>query len=81
MGVDFLPRAGRRSWTVSCLKVPAGAALTGGALAKTMEARGFTIGAGYKALKDSTFRIGHMGDHTVEGLEHLLGVLEEVLRG
>ncbi len=80
-GVDFLPKAGRRSWTVSCLKVPAGGTLTGGAVAKKMEARGLTIGAGYKALKDSTFRIGHMGDHTVEGLENLLAHLEEVLKG
>jgi len=81
LGVDFLPKAGRRSQTVSCLKVPTGGALTGGALAKKMEARGFTIGAGYKALKDSTFRIGHMGDHTVAGLERLLDAIEEVLRG
>ena len=28
-GVDFLPKAGRRSWTVSCLKVPSGGTLTG----------------------------------------------------
>jgi predicted phosphoserine aminotransferase len=80
-GVDFLPRAGRRSWTVSCLKVPAGGALTGGTVAKKMEARGITIGAGYKALKDSTFRIGHMGDHTVAGVENVLANLEEVLKG
>jgi len=77
-GLDFLPKAGRRSWTVSCLKLPAGE-LTGGAVAKRMEARGITIGAGYKALKDTTFRIGHMGDHTVEGLENVLANLEEVL--
>jgi predicted phosphoserine aminotransferase len=80
-GVDFLPKAGRRSWTVSCLTVPAGGALTGGAVAKKMEARGITIGAGYKALKDSTFRIGHMGDHTVAGVENVLADLEEVLKG
>ena len=77
-GLDFLPKAGRRSWTVSCLKLPAGE-LTGGAVAKRMEARGITIGAGYKALKDTTFRIGHMGDHTVEGLEVVLANLEEIL--
>ncbi len=77
-GLDFLPKAGRRSWTVSCLKLPAGE-LTGGAVAKRMEARGITIGAGYKALKDTTFRIGHMGDHTVEGLEVVLSNLEEIL--
>lgn len=80
LGIDFLPRAGRRSWTVSCIKLPVGGELTGGAVAKRMEARGITIGAGYKALKDTTFRIGHMGDHTVEGLEAVLGQLEEVLR-
>jgi predicted phosphoserine aminotransferase len=79
LGVDFLPRAGRRSWTVSCIRLPAGE-LTGGAVAKRMEARGIVIGAGYKALKDTTFRIGHMGDHTVEGLEVVLGNLEDVLR-
>lgn len=79
LGVDFLPRAGRRSWTVSCIRLPAGE-LTGGAVAKRMEARGIVIGAGYKALKDTTFRIGHMGDHTVEGLEVVLSNLEEVLR-
>ncbi len=77
-GLDFLPKAGRRSWTVSCLKLPAGE-LTGGAVAKRMESRGITIGAGYRALKDTTFRIGHMGDHTVEGLENVLANLEEVL--
>ena len=30
------------------------------------------IGSGYGALKDTTIRIGHMGDHTVEGLNRLL---------
>ena len=39
-------------------------------------ALGWTIGAGYGALKDSTIRIGHMGDHTVGGLDELLNVLE-----
>lgn len=80
LGIDFLPRAGRRSWTVSCIRLPAGGELTGGAVAKRMESRGITIGAGYRALKDTTFRIGHMGDHTVEGLEFVLANLEEVLR-
>lgn len=45
-----------------------------------MEARGFTIGAGYGKLKDPTIRIGHMGDHTVAELEALLGALEEVIK-
>jgi predicted phosphoserine aminotransferase len=80
LGLSFLPRQARRSWTVSCLKLREGGALTGGAIAKRMEARGFTIGAGYGKLKDTTIRIGHMGDHTVAELEALLGALEEVVK-
>jgi predicted phosphoserine aminotransferase len=79
LGVVYLPRQERRSWTVSCLKLPAGGPLTGGGVAKAMAARGFTIGAGYGKLKDATIRIGHMGDHTVAELEALLSALEEVL--
>jgi predicted phosphoserine aminotransferase len=80
LGLAYLPRQRRRSWTVSCLKLPEGGHVLGGAVAKGMEARGFTIGAGYGKLKDSTIRIGHMGDHTVAGLEALLAALEEVVK-
>lgn len=80
LGLSFLPRQGRRSWTVSCLKLPEGGKVLGGAVAKRMEAGGFTIGAGYGKLKDPTIRIGHMGDHTVAELEALLGALEEVIK-
>ncbi len=79
LGVSFLPAQGRRSWTVSCLRLPEGKA--GGALAKALAARGYTIAPGYGKLKDATFRIGHMGDHTVAELDVLLGQLTEVLRG
>ncbi len=41
--------------------------------------RGFAISNGYGRLKESTFRIGHMGDHTAEGLRDLLGALDAVL--
>jgi predicted phosphoserine aminotransferase len=81
LGVAYLPRQARRSWTVSCLRLPEGGSVTGGAVAKKMEARGFTIGSGYGKLKDTSIRIGHMGDHTVAELDVLLGVLEEVLKG
>jgi predicted phosphoserine aminotransferase len=80
LGVGYLPRQMRRSWTVSCLKLSEGGGVAGGGVAKAMETRGFTIGAGYGKLKDATIRIGHMGDHTVAGLEALLAALEEVLK-
>jgi aspartate aminotransferase-like enzyme len=37
------------------------------------------ISAGYGKLKDSTIRIGHMGEHTVEELDRVLAALAEVL--
>ncbi len=78
LGYRFLPTEHRRSWTVSCLEVPRGA--NGRDLARATAARGWTIAAGYGALREQTLRIGHMGDHTVEGLETLLAVIEEVSR-
>ena len=33
---------------------------------------GFTIGSGYGKNKDTTVRVGHMGDHTLAGLERCL---------
>jgi aspartate aminotransferase-like enzyme len=44
-----------------------------------MKAKGITISAGYGKLKDSTIRIGHMGEHTVAELDRVLAALEEVL--
>jgi predicted phosphoserine aminotransferase len=81
LGIAMLPREGRRSWTVSCLTLEGeGGGRAGGAVAKQLAARGFTIAAGYGKLKDTTFRIGHMGDHTVAELDLVLDALTEVLR-
>jgi len=44
-----------------------------------MFARGWVIGGGYGKLRKSTFRIGHMGDHTLDELEQLLEALTQVL--
>jgi aspartate aminotransferase-like enzyme len=45
-----------------------------------MKKRGYTIGGGYGAWKEKTFRIGHMGDITVDALNAMLDVLDEVAR-
>lgn len=75
LGFRYLPRDERRSWTVSCLRVPEG--LHGRELVQAVRARGWTIGTGYGKLKAETIRIGHMGDHTVEGVQALLDVIAE----
>jgi len=46
-----------------------------------MKARGYTRGGGYGQWKDTTFRIGHMGDIPIEDLQAMLDALAEVTRG
>jgi predicted phosphoserine aminotransferase len=77
-GIAFVPREGRRSWTVSCLKVREGRRAKD--VVGALKAEGWTIGAGYGALKDSTIRIGHMGDHDVAGLEELLPLIARAMQ-
>ncbi|HYT05918.1 MAG TPA: alanine--glyoxylate aminotransferase family protein [Gemmatimonadales bacterium] len=72
-GIAYLPREGRRSWTVSCLTLPQGRSAK--QVVTGLKEAGWTIGAGYGSLKDTTIRIGHMGDHTVGALEELLALL------
>ena len=43
--------------------------------------RGFQVSNGYGELKDLTFRIGHLGEHTPEGVEALLAAMDEALPG
>ena len=46
-----------------------------------LKERDFEISNGYGDLKCRTFRIGHMGDHTEEGLEDLLSAADSVISG
>lgn len=64
--------------TVSCLRVPEGSWDAGQLAAGLME-EGLQISNGYGDLKGKTFRIGHMGDHREEDLEHLLGKADRVI--
>ena len=51
------------------------------AIRAEMKKRGYTLGGGYGQWKDTTFRIAHMGDMSVEDLEAMLDELTEVARG
>ena len=61
--LGILAPAGARSPTVSAITLPE--RVRGADVVKAAAARGFTVGGGYGRLRDRTFRIGHMGDHTV----------------
>ena len=76
-GIEYLPCEGRRSWTVSCLRLPEGRSAK--ELLGALKQQGWVIGAGYGALKESTIRVGHMGDHTVAALDELLSLVEAQL--
>ncbi len=73
-GLGLLAPDGSRSPTVSCVVHP-----DPNRVVAEMVARGWVIGAGYGRVKDRTFRIGHMGDHTRDEVEALLSVLDEVV--
>ncbi len=50
-------------------------------LRAAMKQRGYTLGGGYGKWKETTFRIGHMGDISLESLNAMLDVLDEVAIG
>jgi aspartate aminotransferase-like enzyme len=77
-GLDLLAPAGYRSPCVTAITVADGE--SGPKVSKGMLERGWVIGGGYGKMKPSSFRIGHMGDHTLKELEELLGVLSEVVK-
>jgi len=69
---------GSQSPTVSTIKLPAD--LPAETFTAEVAKRGIIVGNGYGKMKSATFRIGHMGDHTVETVERCLAACSSVLR-
>jgi aspartate aminotransferase-like enzyme len=64
--------------TVTAVTLPAG--ITGARVQQTvLERSGITVGGGYGPAKDYTFRVGHMGDHTLDELGPCLAACEDAL--
>src|SRR5256885_156125 len=76
LGVSLLARQHCRSPSVTCIKTRE----KPGTIRQRMREQGYELGGGQAELTQNTFRIGHMGDHTVAGLDVMLEVLERVLR-
>lgn len=68
---------GARSDTITCISNPRG--IDVGRFLGALETRGLAIGSGYGTLKGATFRIGHMGDHTLAAIESLIRTMDQVL--
>lgn len=75
-GLDLLPPAPNRSNTVSCVE---SGALDVPRFLSQLKTRGHEVSNGYGDLKNKTFRIGHMGDHTEAELAELFEAADDVL--
>lgn len=75
-GLAMIPAPEHRSWTVACIRQ---GAFEVSRLLAELKQRGHTISNGYGDLKDVSFRIGHMGDHTESELTELLASADEAL--
>jgi aspartate aminotransferase-like enzyme len=76
-GLGVLAPAGERSPTVTAITLPE--RISGDDVVKGMAARGLTIGSGYGPVRRRSFRIGHMGDHTPDGIARCLEACDSVL--
>jgi len=75
--IHVLAPEGARSPTVTVIVLPE--RVKGPDVCEAVKVRGYTIGSGYGQLKERTVRIGHMGDHTVEGLKRCLNACESAI--
>jgi aspartate aminotransferase-like enzyme len=75
--VRVLAPAGFRSPTVSVVTTPPG--IKAGDVVTAVADRGFVIGGGYGKLRGTSIRVGHMGDHTVDGLARCLDAVEAAI--
>lgn len=74
-----LAAEGIRSPTVTAIVLPDRVAPN--QLVEEIARRGFVIGGGLSPVAKTTVRIGHMGDHSVEGLMKCLAAVEDALGG
>ena len=66
-----------RSPTVATVRLPEG--MAGREFVARVKSHGIQVATGYGKLADTTFRIGHMGDHTTSTLERCFAACEKAL--
>lgn len=77
LDLSIVAAEGHRSPTVTAITLPRESPPD--AVLRRVAERGYTIGSGYGKLKATTIRIGHMGEHTVDGVTRCLEALADVL--
>lgn len=71
----LFPEEGYESISLTCIENTRGISVAD--LNKFLRERGVMLSNGYKALKEKTFRIGHMGANDLEQHRQLLGWIDE----
>ena len=77
MNLEMFPEKGYESNTVSTIKNSLN--IDYSEMVKIMLSKGYRIVNGYGSLANKTFRIGHMGEITLEELEEMLKILADVI--
>jgi aspartate aminotransferase-like enzyme len=72
--MSLMAPTSRRADTVSAIRLPAGT--TSAAVIGQLDRDGFQVAAGLDDDLEQVIRIGHMGDASVDQLEHLLATLD-----
>ncbi len=70
-------KPGFESLTVTCIENTR--KINVGELNKELQKKNMILSNGYGSLKDKTFRIGHMGDLTIDDVMELTSAVEEIL--
>jgi aspartate aminotransferase-like enzyme len=74
---DMFPEAGYESQTVACIKNTQGIDVAA-TIEEVSEEYDMAFSNGYGDIAEETFRIGHMGEHTVESVKELTDAIEDV---
>lgn len=79
LGIDLgiLASPGSRSPTVTVVTLPSD--ISAAEVVASVAVRGYTIATGYGATSAATFRVGHMGDHSVASLMGCLAAIRDAL--
>ena len=72
----MFPEPGYESITVSCINNTQNKDVK--ALNQQLAEKGYLISAGYGTLADKTFRIGHMGEWTLEDIKQVINMINEI---
>lgn len=78
LGWHNIVEEAHRSPTVATIRLPEG--MPGKDFVARVKSHGVQVATGYGKLADTTFRIGHMGDHSVSTLERCFEACEKALK-